>query len=59
MSLPKFDLQGSLFESLGAIAADLFKENDKYKLFARKVFALVVRCAQNASQLDSHIERSW
>ena len=38
MSLPQFDVQGSLFESLGAIAPDLFKENDKYKLFARKVW---------------------
>jgi hypothetical protein len=26
MSLPKFDAQGSLFESLGSIAADLFDE---------------------------------
>jgi hypothetical protein len=36
-SLPKFDVQGSLFESLGWIAADLFEEKDKYKLFATKV----------------------
>jgi hypothetical protein len=34
MSLPQFDVQGSLFESLGAIAPDLFADNDKYKLFA-------------------------
>jgi hypothetical protein len=32
MSLPKFDVRGSLFESLGSIAADLFDEKDKYKL---------------------------
>ena len=32
MSLPKFDLQGFLFESLGSIAPDLFGEKDKYKL---------------------------
>ena len=31
---------GSLFESLGAIASDLFKKNDKYKLFAKKVWRL-------------------
>ena len=42
MSLPKFDTQGSLFESLGSIAADLFDEKDKYKLFARKVWPLLV-----------------
>ena len=41
MSLPKFDAQGSLFESLGSIAADLFDEKDKYKLFARKVWPLL------------------
>ena len=41
MSLPKFDVQGSLFESLGSIAADLFDDKDKYKLFARKVWPLL------------------
>jgi hypothetical protein len=38
MSLPKFDAQGSLFESLESIAADLFDEKYKYKLFATKVW---------------------
>jgi hypothetical protein len=38
MSLPKFDVQGSLFESLGWAAADLFDEKDKYKLFAKKIW---------------------
>jgi hypothetical protein len=37
MSLPKFEVQGSLFESLGSIAADLFDEKDKYKLFATQI----------------------
>jgi hypothetical protein len=41
MSLPRFDLQGSLFESLGSIAADLFNDQDRYKLFARKVWPLL------------------
>jgi transposase len=41
MSLPKFDTQGSLFESLGSIAADLFDKKDKYKLFATKVWPLL------------------
>jgi transposase len=41
MSLPKFDVQGSLFESLGSIAADLFDEKDKYKLFATKIWPLL------------------
>ena len=41
MSLPKFDVQGSLFESLGYIAAELFDEKDRYKLFATKVWPLL------------------
>jgi hypothetical protein len=36
MSLPQFEVQGSLFESLGAIAPELFRDNDKYKLFAQR-----------------------
>ena len=43
MSLPKFDLQGSLFESLGSIAADLFSDHDKYKLFATKIWPLLAK----------------
>jgi hypothetical protein len=31
------EVQGSLFESLGSIAADLFDEKDKYKLFATQI----------------------
>jgi hypothetical protein len=34
MSLPKFEVKGSLFESLGSIAADLFDEKDKYSTSA-------------------------
>jgi Transposase domain (DUF772) len=43
MSLPKFDLQGSLFESLGSIAANLFSDQDKYKLFATKIWPLLAK----------------
>jgi hypothetical protein len=50
MSLPQFDVQGSLFESLGAIAPDLFKEDDKYKLFARKVWPVLARCRQELAE---------
>jgi transposase len=46
MSLPQFDVQGSLFESLGAIAADLFADNDKYKLFAKKIWPVLAGCRQ-------------
>jgi hypothetical protein len=41
MSLPQFDVQGSLFESLAAIAPDLYSEGDKYKLFAKKIWQVV------------------
>ena len=48
MSLPQFDVQGSLFESLGAIAPDLFTDNDKYKLFAKKVCPVLEQCRSRA-----------
>jgi hypothetical protein len=48
MSLPQFDVQGSLFESLGAIAPELFGDKDKYKLFAQKVWPVL---AQSREQL--------
>jgi hypothetical protein len=46
MSLPQFDVQGSLFESLGAIAPDLFAEGDKYKLFAQKIWPVLAGCRE-------------
>ncbi|HZC35946.1 MAG TPA: transposase [Chthoniobacterales bacterium] len=46
MSLPQFDVQGSLFESLGAIAPDLFADNDKYKLFAKKIWPVLASCRE-------------
>jgi len=50
MSLPKFEVQGSLFESLGSIAADLFDQKDKYKLFATKVWPLLAGCREELAQ---------
>ena len=50
MSLPKFDTQGSLFESLGSIAADLFDDKDKYKLFAKKVWPLLAAQREELAQ---------
>ena len=44
MSLPQFEVQGSLFESLGAIAPELFRDNYKYKLFAQKIWPLLADC---------------
>jgi hypothetical protein len=48
MSLPQFDVQGSLFESLGASAPALFSDNDTYKRFAQTVWPVL---AQSREQL--------
>src|SRR5271165_7626854 len=50
MSLPRFDVQGSLFESLGSIATDLFDHKDKYKLFATKVWPLLASRREELAQ---------
>ena len=50
MSLPQFDVQGSLFESLGAIAPELFADNDKYKLFAKKVWPVLAQCREQLKE---------
>jgi len=48
MSLPQFDVQGSLFESLGAIAPELFSDNDKYKRFAQKVWPVLAQSREQS-----------
>ena len=60
MSPPKFDVQGSPFESLGSIAAKLFDQKDKYKLFATKVWPVLVRYRQELAECyDPGEERPW
>jgi transposase len=44
MSLPQFDVQGSLFESFGSIAPQLFGDQDRYQLFAKKIWPVLARC---------------
>src|SRR5258708_34456226 len=46
MSLPQFAVKGSLLESLGEIAPDLFSEGDKYKLFAKKIWPVLAGCRE-------------
>ena len=46
MGLPKFETQGSLFESLGSIAPQLFDNHDRYKLFALKIWPLLSGCRE-------------
>lgn len=38
MSLPVFDTQGTLFGSLASVGAALFGEDDRFKLFAQKIW---------------------
>jgi transposase len=53
MSLPQFDVQGSLFESLGSIAPALFGDQDKYQLFAKKVWPVLARCREQLAECYS------
>jgi len=41
MSLPTFDTQGTLFGSLASIGASLFGKEDRFKLFAEKIWPLL------------------
>ena len=50
MGLPQFDVQGSLFESLGSIAPQLFGDQDKYQLFAKKVLPVLARCREQLAE---------
>ena len=43
MSLPVFDTQGSLFGGLASISPGLFAENDRYRLFAQKIWPVLAR----------------
>jgi hypothetical protein len=49
MSLPKFETQGSLFESLGSLAGNLFSDQDRYKLFATKIWPLLAKSREELS----------
>jgi transposase len=50
MGLPKFETQGSLFESLGSIAPQLFDSDDRYKLFALKIWPLLSGCREELAR---------
>ena len=51
MSLPEFDLQGSLFESLASMGADLFEDSDRYKLLATKIWPLLAQSRRSCGML--------
>ena len=50
MSLPEFDLQGSLFESLASMGADLFEDSDRYKLLATKIWPLLAQSREELAE---------
>jgi transposase len=50
MSLPTFDRQSSLFGSVISLAAGLFSETDRYKLFAQKIWPIL---ASKRPQLEA------
>jgi Transposase domain (DUF772) len=50
MSLPQFDPPGSLFEDVGAIVPALFDDQNKYQLFAQKVWPVLVGCREQLAE---------
>jgi transposase len=46
MSLPQFDHPGSLFEDVGSIVPALFDDQNKFLLFAQKVWPVLVGCRE-------------
>ena len=46
MSLPQFDPPGSLFEDVGSIVPALFDDQNKYLLFAQKVWPVLAGCRE-------------
>jgi hypothetical protein len=50
MSLPQFDRPGSWFENVGSIAPALFGDQNKYQLFAQKVWPVLVGCREQLAK---------
>jgi hypothetical protein len=50
MSLSQFDRPGSLFDSLGSIVPALFDDQNKYLLFAQKVWPVLVGCREQLAE---------
>jgi transposase len=50
MSLPQFDRQGSSLEDVGSIVPALFDEQNKYLLFAQKVWPVLVGCRDELAE---------
>jgi hypothetical protein len=50
-SLPSFDGQGLLFGSAAVVARELFDQEDRYSLFAERIWP-VIAGAREASEWD-------
>jgi hypothetical protein len=50
MSLPQFDRQGSSLENVGSIVPALFVDQNKYLLFAQKVWPVLVGCREELAE---------
>ena len=50
MSLPQFDPPGPLFEDVGSIVPALFDDQNRYRLFAQKVWPVLVRCREQLAE---------
>src|SRR3954454_14610347 len=50
MSLPQFDRQEPLPENLSSIAPALFDDQNKYQLFAQKVWPVLVGCREQLAE---------
>ena len=50
MSLPQFDPPGSLFEDVGSIVPALFDDQNRYRLFAQKVWPVLVGCREQLAE---------
>ena len=50
MSLPSFDAQGSLFGSVSVVARELFQKEDRYWLFAEKVWPVIAGTRDQLAQ---------
>lgn len=50
MSLPQFDRQGSSLEDVGSIVPALFDDQNKYQLFAQKVWPVLVGCREQLAE---------
>jgi hypothetical protein len=53
MSLPQFDRQGSSLENVGSIVPALFDDQNKYLLFAQKVWPVLAGCREQLAECYS------